>query len=157
MEDLALECPNYYEEDGIHLMVVSPDTLFTYWEVTWPRMSLVADFLQTDYLELQKGLRLYDVSETNFNGSNAHFNQDIFVHKEAEDWSIRGLTQGRNYIVDYGVHHHMRFLPIIRSNVVHVPYKEKNRTNEKTTFNNMKKIEQHSWAENFSAYTVYEK
>lgn len=157
MEEQALECPRYYGEDRIQLMVVSPYTLFAYWEVTWSRMRLVADYLQADYKDLQKGLRLYDVSETYFNGRNSHYYRDIFVHEEADDWNIYEFTQGRNYIVDYGVHHHWRFLPIIRSNVVHVPYKEKSKANGKSTLEDMKKIEQHSWAENFSAYSVYEK
>jgi hypothetical protein len=122
VEPLAkgIELPQFYSEDIIHLMLVSPHTLYTYWEITWPKMELFAEYLQVDYRFLQQGLRLYDVTDIYFNGDNAHSYTDFFIDKVADHWHITNIESNRNYVIDFGVHHNWRFIPIVRSNVVHV-------------------------------------
>ncbi|GAB7387640.1 hypothetical protein BSNK01_14770 [Bacillaceae bacterium] len=149
------ELPRYYGENRIHLMVVSPTSLYAYWEVTWPRMRMTAEYLQADYAALPKGLRLYDVSDIYFNGHNAHWYQDIFVHHEADDWWIDPIQPGREYIVDYGVHHNGRFLPLLRSPVASVPHAAKGGAKRKCSVC-AGGTERPNWCENFSTYSIYD-
>lgn len=146
--------PSFYARDLVKLMVQSPDVLFVYWEITWPRMRMVASYFQSDYQAIQKGIRLYDVTDRYFNGANAHAYRDIYVHEEASSWYIRGVQPGRTYIADFGLFHEDRFCPILRSEPVATP------RNQPAVWGDplIKPAADHrfpDWFENFSSYSVY--
>jgi hypothetical protein len=119
--DRKWQLPDYYGENVIRLMVQSPAVLYVYWEITWPRMRMVASYLQTDYRDVQKGIRLYDVTDRYFDGGNAHGWRDILVGEDARSWYIPNVQPGRTYIADFGLFHEGRFCPILRSEPAATP------------------------------------
>nr|WP_241254413.1 DUF4912 domain-containing protein [Brevibacillus sp. SYP-B805] len=115
------QLPDFYGENVIRLMVQSPTVLYVYWEITWPRMRMVASYLQTDYREVQKGIRLYDVTDRYFDGGNAHGWRDFLVGEDAHSWYLPEVQPGRTYIADFGLFHQGRFCPILRSEPAATP------------------------------------
>jgi len=107
----------YYSENKIVAMPAGEHSIYTYWEVTWSRMNHVAQFAEKDFRELQKVLRVFDVTDIIFDGSNAHSHRDIWINNEADNWYIHDLPAGRNYVVDYGVYAQTGFVSLMRSNM----------------------------------------
>ncbi len=148
------QLPDFYGENRIKLMPQSPTVLHAYWEITWPRMRMVASYLHTDFRSLQKGLRLYDVTDRFFDGANAHGWRDIIVSDQARSWYITHVQPGRTYIADFGLFHDGRFCPILRSQPTATP-----RNCEAPWGDPL--IEpagdpsRPAWFENFSSYSVY--
>jgi hypothetical protein len=148
--------PSFYARDVVKVMVQSPAVLYVYWEITWPRMRMVASYLQADYRQIHKGLRLYDVTDRLFDGANAHGYRDVPVHAEACSWYIRDVEPGRTYIVDFGLFHEGRFCPILRSEPVATPRNKPAHWGE-PLIEPAKDTRYPAWFENFSSYSVYSK
>lgn len=150
--------PLYYGKDDITLMVQSPTTLYTYWEITWPRMKMVSDFFHTPFELMPRLLRVYDVSDIWFNGKNAHGYKDIFIQSEADNWFIYNVMQGRTYVVDLGILWEERFIPLLRSNPKSTPPNRE--AGEWVEFvplvpHDPKEQIKPRWFENFSTYSIY--
>lgn len=116
------ELPNTYGKDTIVLQVRDPWWLYTYWEVvhgTWER-------LKTDLKEIfnsaKKVLRVYDITNIDFKGDNAHRIFDIEVGVDSVNWYINTSGPGRSWCVDLGMClPDGRFITIVRSNTVNTP------------------------------------
>ncbi|MED1782200.1 DUF4912 domain-containing protein [Brevibacillus fortis] len=154
--ELDWQLPVFYGRDIVKVMVQSPTTLLVYWEITWPRMRMIASYLQADYRHIQKGLRLYDVTERYFDGKNAHFVRDVLVHEEAHSWYVKDIDPGRTYIVDFGLYEQNRFCPILRSEAVVTPRNSKADWGEPLV-EPVHNPATPSWFENFSSYSLYAK
>lgn len=150
------QLPSFYARDLVKLMVQSPEVLFVYWEITWPRMRMVASYLQSDYHTIQKGIRLYDVTDRYFDGANAHSHRDIYLQEQASSWYIRGVQPGRTYIADFGLFHEDRFCPILRSEPVATPRNQQASWGD-PLIEPATDVRYPQWFENFSSYTVYSK
>jgi len=146
--------PSFYAKDKIKLMVQGPTVLYIYWEITWPRLRMVASYLQADTRDIEKGIRLYDVTDRLFDGANAHSVQDVRVSPEASSWYIRDVQPGRTYIADFGLFHDGRFCPILRSEPVATPRNRKADWGEPLV-EPVTDIRYPVWFENFSAYSLY--
>jgi hypothetical protein len=67
-------------------------------------------------------LRVYDVSQIIFDGTNAHRFFDIQVNERVNNWYIDTDGPGKSWCVDLGLLlPGGRFITIVRSNVVHTP------------------------------------
>jgi hypothetical protein len=117
---------------------------------------MVASYLQADYRHIQKGLRIYDVTDRFFDGHNAHSVKDVLVHEEASSWYIREMQPGRTYLVDFGLFEHGRFCPILRSEPVETPRNTKAAWGEPLV-EPAKDPASPAWFENFSSYSLYSK
>ncbi len=148
--------PAFYGRDLLKVMAQGPTVLFVYWEITWPRMRMVASYLQSDYRHIQKGLRIYDVTDRIFDGHNAHRVQDVFVHEDASSWYVRDIPPGRTYLVDFGLYEQGRFCPILRSEPVETPRNTKAAWGE-PLIEPAKDPATPAWFENFSSYSLYSK
>lgn len=148
--------PVFYGRDLIKVMVQGPSVLFIYWEITWPRMRMVASYLQADYRHIQKGLRIYDVTDRLFDGGNAHSFRDVDVLEEAHSWYIHDVIPGRTYIVDFGLFDKGRFCPILRSEPVATPRNTKAAWGDPLV-EPISDTSIPSWFENFSSYSLYSK
>ncbi|MDR7318614.1 DUF4912 domain-containing protein [Brevibacillus nitrificans] len=148
--------PTFYRRDLVKVMAQGPTVLFVYWEITWPRMRMVASYLQADYRHIQKGLRIYDVTDRIFTGQNAHFIQDVYVREDAQSWYVRDVNPGRTYLVDFGLYHHGRFCPILRSEPVETPRNTKATWGE-PLIEPAPEGNSPAWFENFSSYSLYMK
>ncbi|MGN7469986.1 DUF4912 domain-containing protein [Brevibacillus sp. SAFN-007a] len=150
------QLPAFYGRDIVKVMAQSPTVLFVYWEITWPRMRMVASYLRADFRHIQKGLRLYDVTERLFDGQNAHSVRDILVGEEAHSWYVYDVLPGRTYIMDFGLFEHGRFCPILRSDVVVTPRNTKAVWGEPLV-EPASDPSTPAWFENFSSYSLYSK
>lgn len=103
------------------LNLYSPTVLQVSWELAWTRLVMVASYLRAEQEEVQKVVRLYDVTGIMFTGSNAHSWVDIPITGEANDCFIPNVQPNRSYIADFGLFHQNRFCPILRSEAVSTP------------------------------------
>jgi|GEM_PF-643386 len=147
---------SFYGENVVKLMPQSPTILFAYWEITWNRMRMVASYLKTDYRDIQKGLRVYDVTDRYFDGANAHSHTDIIVHPEATSWYITNVQPGRTYIADFGLYHEGRFCPILRSQPVATARNTPARWGE-PLLEPAPSPQHPAWFENFTSYSIHSK
>ncbi len=150
--------PLYYGKDEITLMVQSPTTLYTYWELTWPCRNLVSDFFHTSFELLPRALRVYDVTDIWFDGKNAHEYQDIFIQPDADNWFIYDVMPGRTFIIDLGIFWEDRFIPLVRSMPKSTPpNREAGEWCEYVPLVRSDPNERFKprWFENFSTYSIY--
>ncbi|MGA2774525.1 MAG: DUF4912 domain-containing protein [Candidatus Omnitrophota bacterium] len=121
-KDLSSELPFKYGQDKITLMVRDPSWLYVWWEV---KDSTVAGFetkFKDIFWQAKKVLRVYDVTDINFNGRNAHRYFDIEVGTFIGNWFIEIGGSGRSWCVDLGLlFPDGRFVTILRSNTVATP------------------------------------
>ena len=116
------ELPSYYDQDKIILQVRDPRWLHTYWELRNQTIEGLKNKLGDDFYRAKKILRVYDVTNIIFNGSNANSFFDIQYNDFANSWYIDTAGPGRSWCVDLGLMlTDGRFITILRSNVVSTP------------------------------------
>lgn len=104
------------------LLVQGPMSLHAYWEVDEQKKHLVQRHFQRDWANLPFYLRIYDVTDLYFDGTNANYTQEIRVRPEDDNWYISNVRPRRNYIADFGTTTLPgNFFSILRSNVVLTP------------------------------------
>ena len=115
--------PDTYGDTLIVLLPRDPQWIFAYWEISDRTKEDVSKKYGANILQRSKpAIRVYDVTNVNFNGSNANRSFDIFITPEAKNWYIYVGMPKRNYcadlglLVDDGV-----FITLARSNVVATP------------------------------------
>lgn len=150
--------PPYYGENDLRIMVQGPTSIYVYWEITWPLMKIIAEYLYTPYEQLNKLLRIYDVTDILFNGVNAHWHRDILVQPTKDDQFIHELVPGRTYTIDFGIQYEGRMITFLRSKPKSTPliadtyqYKE---LVQYLIDQEEGRIKPRGF-ENFSAYTIY--
>jgi hypothetical protein len=116
------ELPSSYNQDRIVLQVRDPHWLHAYWELIPQTIEGLKNRLGGDFYRSKKVLRVYDVSNVLFNGSNANRFFDIIINDFANSWYIDTAGPGRSWCVDLGLMlPDGRFITILRSNVVATP------------------------------------
>jgi uncharacterized protein len=119
---LPQELPSSYDQDRIILQVRDPHWLHSYWELRAQTIEGIKNKLGDDFYRSKKVLRVYDVSNIMFNGSNANRFFDIVISDFANSWYIDTAGPGRSWCVDLGLMLPSgRFITILRSNVVSTP------------------------------------
>ncbi|MFA4993277.1 MAG: DUF4912 domain-containing protein [Candidatus Omnitrophota bacterium] len=116
------ELPSCYGKDKIILQVRDVRWLHTYWELGSQAIEELKNKLGDDFYRAKKILRVYDVTNIVFNGSNANSFFDIQYNDFANSWYIDTAGPGRCWCVDLGLMlTDGRFITILRSNVVQTP------------------------------------
>jgi len=116
------ELPFGYGKDKIVLQVRDSWWLHAYWEVINETFNRLKEKLGDSFYSAKRILRVYDVSQIIFNGTNAHRFFDIEVSPEASSWYIDTGGPGRSWCVDYGLKlSNGEFITIVRSNTVYTP------------------------------------
>ncbi len=116
------DLPNAYGKDKIALQIRDPWWLHSYWEVVGSTWNNLKSKLKESFYSAKKVLRVYDVSNIEFNGQNAHKYFDIEVYHEATSWYIDTGNPGKSWCVDLGLKMpNGEFITILRSNVVSTP------------------------------------
>jgi uncharacterized protein len=116
------DLPSAYGDTRIVLMARDPYWIFAYWEVADARRMDIEREAGSGWEGLRKVLRVYDVTDIEFNGANAHKYFDIDITSEAGNWYIRVGEANRSWCVDLGViTSDGKFIMIARSNVVATP------------------------------------
>jgi len=115
------ELPDSYNETKIVVMVRDPYWAYTYW-----------DFHSSTYAECERVLReeqgtrailrIHDVTDVEFNGTNAHTTFDVDVVLTSKNWYLHLGCSNRSFVVDLGLlDAHGNFRMIVRSNVIRTP------------------------------------
>ena len=122
MRTMPQELPSSYDLDRIVLQVRDPHWLHVYWELRALTIEGLKARLGDKFYRARKILRVYDVSNIIFNGSNANRFFDILINDFANSWYINTAGPGRSWCVDLGLMlADGSFITIIRSNVVQTP------------------------------------
>lgn len=116
------DLPYSYNSTKLVLMVRDPYWAFSYWDMGEETARKVSTVLKEHYGNIRAVLRVYDVTDVEFDGKNSHWNYDLDVFLEARNWYINLGIPNRSYIVDLGlVDARGNFYLIARSNCVRTP------------------------------------
>lgn len=115
--------PKDYGKTNIVLMVIDPYWLHTYWNMPNSKQEELKSSLGNEQFDSSRFvIRVYDVTDIDFNGENAHSYFDQNVGKDARNWYLNVGSPDRNYIADLGlITQSGQFILIARSNVVRAP------------------------------------
>jgi hypothetical protein len=123
------EIPQRYNDNKIVLLARDPYWCYAYWDIS-------PDYMEKKAQEARKSgnydliLRVYDVTDVVFDGTNAHKFIDIKVSGDSNNWYINVWAADRSYLVDLGFKTaDGRFILIARSNVISTP---RDRVSDKT-------------------------
>lgn len=118
------DIPDVYNDTYMRALPRDPEWVFVYWEISESsRNGLKGKMGEAAYHSSKKLLRLYDVTDRNYDGSNAQSYTDIEINDYANNWYIRVPEQGRTYLVECGfLTSEGKFFHAVRSNAVNVPH-----------------------------------
>jgi uncharacterized protein len=139
--------------------LVSNQKLVSNWKISSWKKDLAASYFDSINVEVII-FRLYDVTDIYFNGSNAHSIYEFQLPKDAFNWTLKGIKQGRSYLTEIGYKvNENQFFPILRSNAVHnLPdaiEQMGSLTYQHDAFYN-ERILQPKWTDKVSTYSYYE-
>ena len=115
--------PRGYGDTRIVLQARDPHWAHCYWEIS-PSVKnrLQKELGDSVYFQSRLCLRVHDVTDVAFNGTNAHSFSDIPIVDEADNWYLHLEIPDRSFLVDLGlVTPDGRFLLIVRSNNIRTP------------------------------------
>src|SRR3989338_8221119 len=112
--------PPGYGDNRIVLLVRDPWWIFAYWEIRRDKEKDVLRKIESAGDSAGKSiLRVYDVTDINFNGKNARSFFDIELKGLANNWYINVGTPDRSWVVDIGImSQNGSFYTLARSNAV---------------------------------------
>ena len=115
--------PPGYGDNRIVILVRDPWWIFSYWEIRKDKEEEAVHKIESSGDNPVKSvLRVYDVTDVNFNGKNAHSYFDIDLRGLATNWYINVGKPDRAWIVDIGiVTKKGDFYVLARSNIVKTP------------------------------------
>ena len=118
---IPAELPHHYNDDKVALLVRDTHWAYSYWEVTPRRLDMARAELG-DGQSSRLALRVYDVTDLIFDGTNAHSFYDIGVYDTVGNWYINTGKPDRSFIVDLGLKSpDGRFITLARSNAIRTP------------------------------------
>lgn len=117
------DVPEDYQDTYMGALVRDPEWIFVYWEVSESTMSEIKNKAGVqDFLSAKKILRLIDVTDIDYDGSNAGSYTDVQIDQNSNSWYARAPEPGRTYVVECGfLTASGRFFVAVRSNRVSVP------------------------------------
>lgn len=114
--------PQRYYDNKLVLMTRDPYWCYAYWDITTELLAQKGGEIKPEWGNCSLVLRVYDITDVDFNGNNAHKFQDIIVTGDANNWYINVWEAGRSYVVDIGFKTEKgQFIVIARSNTVEAP------------------------------------
>ncbi|OGS20699.1 MAG: hypothetical protein A2252_04835 [Elusimicrobia bacterium RIFOXYA2_FULL_39_19] len=118
--NLSNDLPKNYGDTKVVLLPRDPFWAYSYWEINESvKSNLIKEYGQN----ILYVLRVYDVTDINFNGSNAHKFFDITVTELNENWYLNVPEVNRDWCVDLGIKlADGRFILIARSNTISMPH-----------------------------------
>ena len=113
------EIPFEYGHNKCVILPVDPVLAFVYWEVT---QNTLLEFLNKLGHENKLILKVYDVTNVDFNGSNANESWEIEIFERIGTWYIRHGKGDRNLFIDLGIKcSDGSFHRITRSKIIYFP------------------------------------
>src|SRR6266851_4167899 len=105
-----------YGRDHITAMVVDPNRMYIYWELTDPAIDKARNSLGSGGKDAWLNLRVYDITGRIFDGTNAHSYFDIKVERSDRQWFVHIGKPASTHLVEIGLKSHEGFfVKIVRS------------------------------------------
>lgn len=117
-KDDELDLPDFYQEDELVALPIDPFRFYVYWDFAEETLYDVRSWLAEENPFL---LRIYDVSDLVFNGSNAHNSWETTCHPLVREWYLNAPVNGRELLIELGVMQATGFRRILRSNPISIP------------------------------------
>lgn len=144
----------------LELSLTDDQKLASNWKIAKWQKELVGSYFNGEINQSVILLRVYDVSDIYFNGSNAHSCFEFQLPENKTYWVVKGIKQERTYITEIGYKtKHNLFFPVLRSNAVHVGLKQEvKETIYKNKVVHQQEIRENhpKWADKVSTYSYYE-
>jgi hypothetical protein len=117
------DVPQAYDETYFRAIPRDPEWIFVYWEFSRESQEEARKALGDDaYRKAKRILRVLDVTDIDYDGTNAWSSFDIEITPFANNWYIKVPQRGRTYVVECGhVSADGSFRMMARSNAVPVP------------------------------------
>lgn len=110
-----VQLPQSYGSDRLVLLAVNPHWVYAYWDLSSETYSKLAS-------QREVMLRLYDVTFIEFDGTNAHRIFEAGIHLSmTRNYYFHVPAANADYIAELGFKIEGKFVPVLRSNVVHTP------------------------------------
>ncbi|BAB05133.1 BH1414 [Halalkalibacterium halodurans C-125] len=155
------QLPGSYPVTEITLLPQGPTTLYAFWDTSEQTRGLVSYQTDKDWEQLEKRLRLYDVTSLLFDGRRANRYVDIHLPEMTNNWLIEHVEPNCTYLIDLGVITPSgAFLPVVRSTPIETPRQRNDQYNfrkEDVLDWQYGLSEEPKWLEHFSTYSYYEK
>jgi len=120
--DVGRRFPQRLCADSLCLVMVNPGTGYVFWNISKKTLNKFLERTGTDYGEGRQVVRVYDVTDIIFDGTNAHSYIDIDVDLQSGGHYFHPPMTGRDYVAEIGIiNTEGRFLPILRSGVFFSP------------------------------------
>ena len=115
--------PAGYGDNKIVILIRDPWWIFSYWEIRKDKEEDVLNKIRAVDEKIEKYiLRVYDITDVNFNGKNANSFFDIELKGLANNWYINVGVPDRSWVVDIGIcTKGGKFYTLARSNVIRTP------------------------------------
>jgi hypothetical protein len=101
--DLPQDIPWGYGQDRVTAMAIDPEQLYVYWEVTDEAIARAREGLGTSGRDAWLNLRVYDVTNRLFDGTNAHHYFDHSVARTNRQWFFFIGRASSTVVVEVGV------------------------------------------------------
>lgn len=143
----------------MQIKLVSPKKLILFWDTSDLPKKLIHLYFNGKFAEFTQVIRIYDVTQINFNGKNAHHFYEIAVPFEQGYWFVKGLFQNRSYLAEIGVKmKETEFFPLLRSNSVQTPKMEVTQQNQ--IYQDVFQLQRYEerppkWRDHVSTYSYY--
>jgi hypothetical protein len=116
------DLPVAYGETRITVMVRDPFWAYAYWEIEPEKLEELKRTIGKDAQQAQMILRVYDITDIEFNGTNAHHYFDIEITAMANNWYINLGAPHKTFCLDIGLKTTTgEFYLLARSNIIKTP------------------------------------
>ncbi len=125
--------------------LVTPRKMLLFWEVSNIPQTIMERYFHLNFYRLKPVVRIYDVTDLDFTGKNAHHFFEIKIPYQNGHWFIKGLFANRDYVAELGINvSDKEFFPLFRSNIIQTPMMEiPNRTDINYDLIQIKQYEEH--------------
>jgi hypothetical protein len=116
------EIPSQYNEDSMTAIIHSPNCFYLYWSLSNTKQQMVEHHLRSEWSNLPKIVKVYDISDMHFQGHNHHKSIEFPIPEVTNNWFVRDVDPNRTYIADFGTKtFDGSFFTILRSNPIETP------------------------------------
>ncbi|MBN1621904.1 MAG: DUF4912 domain-containing protein [Endomicrobiales bacterium] len=115
--------PKNYNDTKVIILPRDPLWFYAYWEISTETINALRQRLtEVKFSKSCWVLRVYDVTDINFDGTNANRYFDIGINYDADNWYVNINEPNRSWCVDLGLFtHEGEFVFVARSNVLIMP------------------------------------
>ncbi|MDR2399547.1 MAG: DUF4912 domain-containing protein [Endomicrobium sp.] len=116
------ELPKTYGDTKVFILPKDPIWIFAYWEISPIKFEEFSKQYKNDFDSSAFVIRVYDVTDIDFNGCNANKFFDIYISYDSLSWYINVGEYNRSFVVEIGfMLKNGKFISVVRSNFLTMP------------------------------------